>query len=362
MDAMKRLVWPGSSGRVLLAWLGALVWFAAWPVAEGAEGAEVPSGDQAEILELIRSNLKGVTDAEIDQALVQGLLEHFQPRVTLVSSNDLAQASARDPLIVRTGWYDRAFAYLRVGRIGDGLDAAITNAIDGVAPSNQLKGLILDLRFVGGRDFEAAARAADVWIDGDVPLMDWGDGSARASGRPREKPVPTVVLVNGGTSGAGEALAAVLRAGANALLVGSPTAGDAHAFREFKLASGAVVRIASAPVRVGSETVLDHPLAPDVTVATGSEEDRQQLNGALSSATNEVALEAARRTSARRTMRLNEAELVRRWQRGQRSDLPTRSDGEGRPVVIPPGFSDTSIRVALDILTGIAVLSRASGN
>ena len=96
--------------------------------------------------------------------------------------------------------------------------AAVTN-------KSKIKGLILDLRFAAGTDYRAAATAADCFLNSEQLLLDWGTGSARATLKSNAITVPVAVLVNSETSAAAEALAAALRECSIGLILGATTAG-----------------------------------------------------------------------------------------------------------------------------------------
>ena len=68
--------------------------------------------------------------------------------------------------------------------------------------------------------------------------------------------VPVAVLVNSKTTGAAEALAALLRRSNVGLLIGSDTAGGLSQFREFPLSNGQRLRVATGPLLFGEGEVL----------------------------------------------------------------------------------------------------------
>jgi hypothetical protein len=82
---------------------------------------------------------------------------------------------------------------------------------------------------------------------------------------------PLAVLVNGETRGAAEVLAAALHQAGAGLIIGSPTAGEATAFREFPLSNGERLRVAAAPASFGGSMISR--VQPDIaaTITTGDE-------------------------------------------------------------------------------------------
>ena len=111
-------------------------------------------------------------------------------------------------------------------------------AFQQLGATNKLKGLVLDLRYTSGKDYEAAAAVADLFVSKERPLLNWGKGIVRSSSKTDAIEVPVAVLVNGQTAGAAEALAAVLREAGSGLVLGSRTAGQAMIAEEFPLKNG----------------------------------------------------------------------------------------------------------------------------
>src|SRR5208282_4163866 len=102
--------------------------------------------------------------------------------------------------------------------------------------------------FADGTDYEAAAKVADCFLNSDRPLLDWQTGSARATKKADAIAAPVAILVNGRTTGAAEALAAVLRDANVGLILGATTAGQASLYKVFPLSNGQELRVAVAPV------------------------------------------------------------------------------------------------------------------
>ncbi len=181
---------------------------------------------------IIHKHITGFGGEELDQAAVRGLLKELYPHV-LLATNDAAAASAQAPLLTRTNLHDLFFACIRIGRVEAGLPEQLSAAIRDLLSTNRIKGIMLDLRFAKGGDYAAAAAAADLFLDADEPLLDWGTASVRSTCKTNAIRIPMVVIVNRGTAEAAEALAAALRESKAGLLAGSATAGRAHIYKEF---------------------------------------------------------------------------------------------------------------------------------
>src|SRR5260221_2039308 len=117
--------------------------------AESAGGPEF-----REIYELVRTNLAGVSEAELNRAAVHGFISALNPKVSLVTNGTPAPAPLADNRVLAdNSVYDKEIAYLRIGRVGEGLTKAVRDAYQKLSATNKITGLVLDLRFAGGSDY-----------------------------------------------------------------------------------------------------------------------------------------------------------------------------------------------------------------
>ena len=338
-------------------------------IGRAAPAGVLPQFD--EIYQLLRSNLDGVSQADLDRAAVKGLLEQLPGQAMLEESNSAAIPTAAGAL-AKVALYDDSFAYLRIGRVEGNLAEKLRAAYDGLARTNKskIKGVILDLRFAAGNDYGAAAAAADCFLNSGQPLLDWGTGSARATKKTNAIAAPVAILVNSQTAGAAESLAAALREADIGLILGGTTAGQARIFKEFTLGNGQKLRIATAQIKLGDGTVLARGLKPDIAVETTLADERAYLDDPYkilhppapaknASATN-LSLSSTNESARRPT---NEAELVRERRAGETLDF---GSAEMRPQIIaapeepaPPVIADAALARALDLLKGLAVLQQS---
>ncbi|HEY6169901.1 MAG TPA: S41 family peptidase [Verrucomicrobiae bacterium] len=308
---------------------------------------------------LIRSNLPGVTDAEIDRAAAQGVLNHFKGRVVL--GNGKAATTNGIALVSRSTVYDGAIAYLRVARVEDGAAAKVSAALDKLAAKQKPKGLVLDLRYASGSDYAAAAAVADFFVAKEQLLIDWGGGKARSTAKDKPIKLPLAVLINSQTRGAAEALAAILRQSASALIIGNNTAGEASMFNDFTLAEGQKVRLAAGSVKLGNGEALSiKGVAPDLAVSVTSEEERAYFSDPFKSPRPVIAkVNGATNSSSTNQpfRRINEAELVRLQREGNLPDddspLPAAT---GKAAPAKPVLRDPALTRALDVLKALAIV------
>jgi hypothetical protein len=320
----------------------------------GGEAAEDSSRPHfQEILRLIRANLDGVSEDELNRAAVRGLLDRFYPRVLLVTNEaPIASASGTNP-VSRTSLFEKAFGYLRIPDVTAAVPEGLANAVQQLRATNALQGLVLDLRYADGFDYAAAAAVADRFLSVEKPLLSWGDTALRSAVKADAITLPTAVLINQRTVGAAEALAAALRENGAALLIGSRTAGQVWATKDFALADHQQLRIASTPVRAGDGKVLTGGVPPDFEVAVGPEEEKTWFDDPFKGPPEPVS-----RSSTNLRPRMNEAELVRRLREGLATNETGAPAAGRRPAPAEPVVRDPALARALDLLKGIAVVSR----
>jgi hypothetical protein len=332
----------------LITWLGM-----AGGMVRSEEARSWPPFQQ--VLESIEANLPGLDRDELNAVIVRSLLDHYYPRVTLVPTGGAEAETDHSTAVVATV-FDRTFGYLRVGTVGPGLDRQIREGWSELASDHQLQGLVLDLRFAGGQDYETAAQTADLFITTNQPLLAWQGTVIHATPISDTVVPPLVVLVNQRSSGAAEALAAALREGGAALVVGAQTAGRAYVFRDIDLPEGRTLRVASEPVRVGDGKSIAGGLAPDIEILVSVADERQYLADPYAVIPGAVAGTALR---AERSQ-INEAELIRQRQTGTRQGFPLAPEGARPPARLEdPVVQDPALARGLDLLKGIAIVGRA---
>lgn len=320
-----------------------------------------------ELMSVIRTNLPGVSETEVTAAAVDGLLDHFRSRVFWVTNGAPATPTGEAPaLLARTNIFDAGCGYLRVARVEAGLATRVSDAYRQLLETNQLKGLVLDLRFAEGDDFAEAGRVAALFVNQDQPLLDWGAGQARANAGTNAFTLPLAVLVNGETRGAAEALAAALQTTHAGLVIGSATAGQARVFQEFTLSTGQRLRIAVAEVKVGDGKPMPPAgLTPDIVVNVAPADERKYLEDPYKPLPGTGAA-GVRGVGGNRPPRLTEAELVRLHREGL--DVPSPRPRSAEPASTPPSrarkpqapppplVADPVLVRALDLLKGLAVV------
>jgi hypothetical protein len=348
--------------------VGALALLAA-PCAILADGDNA-SPEFKEVYELIRAHLAGENDADLNQAAVRGLLQQLHTKVALVSGKTETNTQAGQGLLLpQSAVYDGSIAYLRVGRVGQGLAEQLAATCKGFGSTNKLAGIILDLRFAGGHDYAEAASVADLFMTKNKPLMDWGNGFVRSKEKSDAFTLPVAILVNQHTAAAAEALAAVLRQSDGGMILGSNTAGEATAGKDFPLKNGQFLRIATAAVKLADGEMLSaNGIKPDIQVAVSPEEEHawfanpyKQMPSTVNLAAASGSAAASGNSSMTRTnrTRMTEADLIR--ERKERPGLELEYNTTGADATEPekPTVRDPVLARALDLIKGISAMRQS---
>jgi hypothetical protein len=190
---------------------------------------------------------------------------------------------------------------------------------------------VVDLRFASGDAYANVGESVDLLVPKKTPL---------------------IVLVNAGTRGAAEVLAAELRAG-GALLLGNPTAGLAMTTEDFPLANGQHLRLATTPVKLNGAEMAQ--LQPDIPVKLALEDERALMDnpygpaGPAGADTNNLTPLLDHTT---------EADLVRQKRKESDEFAPAKANPEPPAQTDParPVLRDPVLARAVDLAKGLAVV------
>lgn len=320
---------------------------------QAAESGVLPP--YQEVFSLIETNLVGVSPAELEQAAVRGLLGELNGRVSFVTNTPPAMP-ARSSLL-RTNVHDEGYGYLRIGALDEAAPMIFKAALDSLRTTNDLKGLIVDLRFVRGTNYLAAMALADQFVADGSPLLNLQGRTIASTNNAAPIRLPLAILTNRRTAEAGEALAAVLRQHNAGLIIGSRTAGQAMIYREFPLSTGQKLRLAAEYIHLGEGGPLpSRGVKPDIDVTVSEADEARYYEDAYASlASAGGGLAPGTRATAKM---INEAELVRRHREGLNPDAPAEAETTIVPVAAPPQVRDPVLNRAIDLLKGIALMRK----
>jgi hypothetical protein len=334
--------------------------FATLLAASGWSRAETTNStpDFKQVYELLRANLPGVTGVGLNSAAVTGLLSQLHGRATLVGGREETPISPSGSVLITSAVLESNVAYLHVGRVGDDLANQLDTAYHSLTATNKVVGMALDLRFADGNDYAAAVATADLFVTKKMPLLKWSEGVE--SSQPAREPIPgpLMVLVNGETTGAAEALAAALREADAGLIIGNPTAGLAMTTMDFPLKNGEYLRIATNPVKLGDGTVISH-VSPDIAVTISPDDERAYLkNPYVALAQNDTSPTVATNDFLPFVDHTSEADLVREKLKGGDDNgaaLPVPAPAKSAHKVAPL-IQDPVLARAVDLIKGLAIV------
>lgn len=328
--------------------------------------ANPSSTDVESLIQILQKkyvNPAQVTEAEMNKSAVQGIIAALGPGAELVSPAPQAAASTNQPPALRTDTVVPMMGYIWVKTI----DAATIKQVDEALTKfdkEKVDSVVIDLRFTKGGTFTDAAEFAGKFLLKDRLLFTvrsaqgTGSKSFVASQSSAFIDWKLSVLVNNETDGAAEAVAAVLREQARALVVGGKTTGKAVLWSEEALPSGTKVRIATGKVvTAGGVELFPKGVIPDVPTDTTVDAERK-LMFELS-----VGKPLRQFVEAEQTeKRLNEAALVKMMGKGETGELPEPAEdspkkdekADSKPKKARP--MDVSLQRAVDILKGIRIL------
>lgn len=218
-----------------------------------------------EVIEAISRHLPHISQEEMDRAALQGILTEFQSQVELIPSTKETSIETATAL---NRFYESSIGYLAVPLLKKSASASFKNALIQLEGEHLLRGMILDLRHVSGTHYESIVEIVGFFTSRVMPLIDWGEGMKSIQPQSILLKTPLIALIDETTMGAGEALAAAIRSAQLGLLVGRPTAGDAHRFEEVALKSGQILRLASGAIEMANGELLGTKgVHPDIVVS-----------------------------------------------------------------------------------------------
>jgi hypothetical protein len=310
--------------------------------------------DVQEAIATLRANFlnpSATTDAEINRATLQGLMERLSPGATILADSG-PPTGELSPFRFET--VENRIGYIRLGTLQVDTIGQLDQSLKTFA-EQRLKAVVLDLRATPpGSDFDTAAEVIKRFCPKGQELFSIKKSPAKkeriftSNLDPKFQGV-LIVLADNECSGASEIIAAALRESARALVIGETTMGQAVEFADVPLGSGKTVRVAVARVVLpGGIEIFPRGVKPDITVALPDDTKRELLRLELEKGAASAIAESER-------PRMNEAALVAgvnpeleamqaaQRNRGERSQPPPR---------------DVQLQRAIDLVTTIAIYEK----
>jgi hypothetical protein len=257
------------------------------PTTEDLVNSLGPTDLQA-VITLLKTNFTNpdaITDTELNRATVEGLIVR-QPRgVMLLSAKENAPAEA--PSVFYSEIIGGHIGYVRIGSLSAANLQALDKSLSNFA-ARSVNALIVDLRTSQATtDLSLATEFAKRFCPKGKTLFTLRKPSGRqdrifSSDRDPAFRGLVMVLTDGDTIGAAEAIAAALRFYNKALVIGQTTAGRAAEYSDLSLPSGKILRVAVAEmVSPDGRPLFPEGIKPDLPVEMSMADKRQivQLSG-----------------------------------------------------------------------------------
>jgi hypothetical protein len=244
--------------------------------------------DLQAVIPLLKSNFtnpEAITDTELNRATVEGLIMRLPRGVMLLPAKE--NAPAETPTVFYSEIIGGHIGYVRLGSLNAANLQALDKSVANFAAKN-VNALIVDLRASPATtDLPLAAEFAKRLCPKGKTLFTLRKPVGHqdrvfSSGRDPAFRGLVMVLTDGDTVGAAEAIAAALRFYNKALVIGQTTAGRAAEYSDLSLPSGKILRVAVAEmVSPDGRLLFPDGTKPDLPVEMSMADKRQifQLSG-----------------------------------------------------------------------------------
>ena len=327
----------------------------ATPTTEDLVNSLGPTDLQA-VITLLKSNFTdpdAITDTELNRATVEGLLVRLPRGVMLLPGKENPSAAAPSAL------YSEIIAghigYVRVGSLNTANLQALDKSLSTFG-GKKVNALIIDLRASQATDDLAlATEFAKRFCPKGKAILTLRKPTGRQdrvfnSDRDPAFRGLVMVMADGDTAGAAEAIAAALRFYDKALVIGQPTAGRTAEYSDLPLPNGKILRLAVAEmISPEGRSLFPEGVKPDLPVEMSLAEKRQifQLSG--EKGMSPFVYEAGR-------PHMNEAALLA----GTNPEVEAAEAAQQRrgraPEKQPP--HDPILQRALDVITSLEVYQK----
>jgi Peptidase family S41 len=244
--------------------------------------------DLQAVIPLLKSNFtnpEAITDTELNRATVEGLIMRLPRGVMLLPAKE--NAPAETPTVFYSEIIGGHIGYVRLGSLNAANLQALDKSVANFAAKN-VNALIVDLRASPATtDLPLAAEFAKRLCPKGKTLFTLRKPVGHqdrvfSSDRDPAFRGLVMVLTDGDTVGAAEAIAAALRFYNKALVIGQTTAGRAAEYSDLSLPSGKILRVAVAEmVSPDGRLLFPDGTKPDLPVEMSMADKRQifQLSG-----------------------------------------------------------------------------------
>ncbi len=302
---------------------------------------------------LLKNNFtdpEAISDTELNRATVEGLVMRLPRGITLLPAKDNAAA------VTPSAFYGEIIAghtgYVRLGSLNSANLQSLDKTLNTFA-AKKVNALIVDLRATDATtELPLAAEFSKRLCPRGKTIFTLRKPAGRQDRVFNSDRDPgfrglIMVLADGDTAGAAEAMAAALRFYDKALVIGQPTAGRAAEYSDLPLPNGTILRLAVAEmISPEGRSLFAEGVKPDLPVDMPVAEKRQIFQLSSDKGMAPFVYEAGR-------PHMNEAALLA----GTNPDVEAAEAAQqrrGRSAEKPPPH-DTVLQRALDVITSLEV-------
>jgi Peptidase family S41 len=314
------------------------------------------SADLQAVITLLKINFTNpdaITDTELNRATVEGLMTRLPRGVMLLPAKETAQAEV--PGVFYSEIIGGHIGYLRLGALNAANLQALDKSLSNFA-AKKVNAVIVDLRASQATtDLQLSAEFAKRFCFNGKTLFTLRKPTGRqdrvfTSDRDPAFRGLVMVLTDGDTVGAAEAIAAALRFYNKALLIGQTTAGRAAEYSDLSLPSGKILRVAVAEmVSPDGRPLFPDGIKPDLPVEMSMEDKLQIFRLSGEKGIAPFVYEAGR-------PHMNEAALLA----GTNPEVEAAEAAQQRRSRAPekPPAHDPVLQRALDVVTSLEVYQK----
>jgi hypothetical protein len=312
------------------------------------------SADLKEAIQLLKNNYikpEALNETELSRAAFEGILTRLGRGVILLPNANAEPAEPATPFYAEI--LEGHVGYLRLGALNKAnLDALDTNLQSFAA--KKVDAVVLDFRASPAtNDFPVAAEFAKRFCPKNKALFTLRKTTARqertfTSDRDPAYQGLIILLADGDTAGAAEAVAGVIHIYNKAVMIGQQTAGRAVEYSDLKLPSGKLLRVAvGEAVLPEGRPLFPGGLKPDVSVEMAAADKREVFQTSREKGMTPFLTENSR-------PHLNEAALIS----GKNPELEAMEAAQRRKTPEKSSVHDAVLQRALDLVTSIEIFQK----
>ncbi len=231
-------------------------------------------------LAIIQRLLEGAPGSELTIAVVR-------PRKATPDKVSVTRATIPEPAVADTDFENGTIVDLRPAILDQAHVEQVESKIRAADKGGNRK-IVLDLRDVSGGDMAQGVRLANLFLKSGTIATLQGQKVAKQTfsadaAKALDPTAPLVVLVNHGTAGAAELVAAAVEDNKRGDVVGEKTFGEGSQQKTFELPDGGAVILSIAKyTSPGGKAYEDEGVTPTVTVASSQDDqDAEEEEGAV---------------------------------------------------------------------------------